>query len=144
MSLKGRIVLLLLALLFILWILTGCGPAYHLKKAKEKGAEVTTDTVYQDVKVFVPIVEMDTVFRSMPGDTVTITKDRLQMKYVQIQGGTVYLQGKCLPDTIKVKVPYAVTTTIKAGYTGWKLAGMILFGLVVGALVAGIYFMTRR
>lgn len=144
MSAKSKFILIFLAVMVILWILTSCGPAYHLKKAKEKGAEVTTDTLYQDVQVFVPIVEKDTVFRSMPGDTVTITKDRLQMKYVQIQGGTVYLQGKCLPDTIKVNVPYAVTTTIKAGYTGWKLVGMILFGLVVGALVAGIYFMTRK
>lgn len=144
MNLKSKFILIFLAVMVILWILTSCGPAYHLKKAKEKGAEVTTDTIYQDVKVFIPLVKLDTVFRSMPGDTVTIVKDRLQMKYVQIQGGTVYLQGKCLPDTVKVKVPYAVTTTIKAGYTGWKLAGMILFGLVVGALVAGIYFMVKK
>lgn len=122
----------------LVFALISCGPAWHLKKAKEKGAEVVTDTVYQDVKVFIPVVETDTVFRSMPGDTVVITKDRLQMKYVQIQGGTVYLQGKCLPDTIKIKVPYAVTTTIKAGYTGWKLAGMVVFGLVVGFLVGFI------
>lgn len=138
MNLRSKILLIFLVVAFILWVLTGCGPAYHLKKAKQLGAEVKTDTVYHDVKVFIPLVKVDTVFRSMPGDTVTITKDRLQMKYVQIQGGTVYLQGKCLPDTIKVNVPYAVTTTIKAGYTGWKLVGMIIFGLIVGFLVGWI------
>lgn len=127
--------------LFLLLILTSCNSAvWHLKQAEKLGSRVTTDTVYQDVRVFVPKVQKDTVFSSMPGDTVTITKDRLQVKYVKLAGERVYIEGACLPDTVKISVPVEVTRTIEAGYSGWDVAKVALFTAVIVALLAVFYF----
>lgn len=115
----------ILAAIF-LWLLSACSPEKLLQKAIDKGAKVTTDTVYQDVRVFVPLVKTDSVFTSLPGDTVRITKDRLEIKYVKLAGEKVYIEGACLPDTLKIEVPVTVTRTISAGYTKFQLIGSSL------------------
>ena len=65
------------------------------------------DTIRDSVIVYVPQISHDTSFLLIPGDTVTITKDRLTMKYVQI-GDTVFLQGTCKADTIiqQIEIPF--------------------------------------
>lgn len=122
-------------------LLSSCGPAYHLKRAQahlkiaeQKGAKVDRDTVYKTVEVIRPEIKTDTVFASIPGDTVRITKDRLSIKYVKLPGDSVFIEGKCDPDTVKISVPYTVTTTIKAEskIKWWYLIIALLAG---GALV---------
>jgi hypothetical protein len=132
------------AILIISLFLVSCGPAWHLRRAELKGAKVTTDTVFQIVQTIVPMVKHDSVFTSLPGDTVRITKDRLSIKYVRLPGDSVYIEGKCDADTVKIKVIHTVTKTVKAGYTGWKLVGMIIFGLVAGFIVRMAYQAMRK
>lgn len=130
-------------------ILSGCGPNFYLKKSERnlkkaiaKGASVTADTIYIENQVFVPEVKTDTVFGSQEGDTVVIEKDRLKIKYVNLPGEKVYIEGECESDTIYVKTPVAVTNTIKAGksiwnYTHW-FAILFFFGVFCGFIIRGL------
>lgn len=126
--------------LILLWLIAGCSPEKLLQMAEKKGAKVTTDTVFQDVRVFVPQVRHDTTFRSLPGDTVVLTKDRLQVKYVRLPGDSVFIEGTCLPDTVRISVPVTVTRTISAGFTKLQLIGSVVGALLFFALVLyGVY-----
>lgn len=131
-----------LSLLIISILLSGCGVRYHLKraqrhlkKAEQLGADVEKDTVYLDNTVFVPEVTKDTVFQSVQGDTVVIQKEKLSIRYVRLPQEKVYIEGKCLPDTIKIKVPVQVKTTIGCPPCKWRLWHVVVG--VVGGLLAG-------
>jgi hypothetical protein len=127
-------------------ILSSCGPNFYLRKAErnlkkaiDKGAVITADTVFIEKQVFIPEVKTDTVFESQEGDTVVIQKDRLKIKYVNLPGEKVYIEGKCESDTVFIKTPVAVTKTIKAGksiwnYTHW-FAILFFFGCAVGFFI---------
>lgn len=66
--------------------------------------DTITVTLYDTVPAIVEYVHADTVFVPVPGDTVTIEKDRLRVRYVKMPGDTVWLEGECLRDTIYVPV----------------------------------------
>jgi len=65
------------------------------------------DTINDTIQVTTEAIEVDTAFEAKDGDTVTIFKDRLRIKYYR-QNDTVYLSGTCAADTIykTVSVPY--------------------------------------
>ncbi len=138
---------IILSVLLILTLIS-CGPTQKLKRAErllakagELGAKWHSDTVYQDVTVLVPSVTHDTTFTSLPGDTVTLTKDRLQVKYVRLPGDSVFIEGTCLPDTVRISVPVEVTRTIEAGYTVWDILKWCLFtGVVVFLAIQALKF----
>jgi len=136
-------------LLISVAILSGCGPANLLKRAQKleakailKGASVAHDTVFVDRTVIVPKIEIDTVVTNVNfRDTIVVTKDNVVTK-IKINDvlRTVYVNTICPPDTLKIKVPFTVTKTIKAGYTNWQYYSVmisgILFGLVAGAILS--------
>lgn len=127
--------------LLIVLIFTGCSARWHLKKAIQKGAFVKSDTVYVDRTVYVPEVKTDTVFTSLVGDTIRIEKEKLRIKYVRLPGDSVYIEGKCLPDTLRIKVPVSVDTDIHAPDCKWKLIhiiGAAILFLVVGLIIGKI------
>ncbi len=74
-------------ILVIIILLSGCSrSAFHLRQAKKHilkaellGAKWEVDTVFKEIAVPVPSVRHDTVFNSLPGDTVVIQKDRLKV-----------------------------------------------------------------
>lgn len=84
----------------------------HILKAESFGAKWQVDTIYKKVAVLVPSVKRDTVFKSEVGDTVVITKDRLQVKYVRLAGDSVFIKGECKADTIYKEVPITITRQI--------------------------------
>lgn len=113
--------------IILLVILSACGPAHHLRRAERlkermdeqidkaitKGAEVKRDTVFKEIQVIVPEVKTDTVFKAGPiGDTVTIIQEKLKIKYMKLPGDTVYIDGECEADTVKLIVPVETKTTI--------------------------------
>lgn len=115
-----------LASLFAAVVLTSCGSNYHLrraehhlKKADLKGAVIASDTVYIEKLVTVPEVKTDTVFKSEVGDTVFIAQDRLKIKYVRLPGDSVFIEGKCESDTVRISVPVTITKEIYPA-KGWK------------------------
>ncbi len=125
--------------LLLLWLLCSCGANYHLKrsehhlkKAIAKGAIISSDTIWKAVEIYVPEVTTDTLFRSVQGDTVRIEKDRLKIKYVKLPGDSVYIEGKCETDTVKVEVPVTVTKTIQA--TTWLKWWHLIVAAGLGAL----------
>jgi hypothetical protein len=134
-------------LTILILILSACGPAYNLKQAKKhllkaesKGAKVERDTVYKEIittktvsDTVVKIRQIDKLFT----DTLTIETTKWKT-WTRIDTVTkkVFQMVECKPDTIRV--PIAIKTDIKAGYGGFQLFGMIIFGLVVGALAGRI------
>jgi len=125
-------------------ILSSCGAANQLKraerliaKAEAKGAKWSVDTVYVTKEVIVPEVKFDTVIQKVNfTDTLTIVKDNIVTK-VKVNTITkeIFVSTKCPPDTIRIEVPVRIDKSIKAGYTLLQLIGMMVFGIVLGALL---------
>ncbi len=133
--------------LLLLLILSSCGPAYHLKKAKKhlllaeaKGAKITTDTVYKTIPVITKTHVYDTVvIRETLTDTLVITNTKysVKLKYDTITKKE-YVQVICKQDTVFVKVPVKIEKEIKPGFqipTGfwWVLIFFLIayFGLKI-------------
>lgn len=126
----------------ILIILCSCNARYHLKRAERhikiaesKGAVWGKDTVFRTIEVFVPEIRVDSTIVIKAGDTVTIFKDRLQVKIKRLKGDTVYVEGKCLPDTIKVETVSYVNNTIECPppkWSGWDVIKIGSIAMVLG------------
>ena len=105
-------------LIALILILSSCSLEQRvekkLRRAERKIEKLTIlypqilkkDTINDTIQITIPQVEVDTFFQGKDGDTVTIYKDKLRIKYVR-QGDTVYLSGECQTDTIyqTVSVP---------------------------------------
>ncbi len=97
-------------LLCLLLLLAGCDPQKRLNRLLLKYPQLRDTVVVHDtVEALVEYVRADTVLRWLPGDTITLTKDRLRVRTV-IQHDTVWQLGECLPDT--VRVPYSVEVPV--------------------------------
>lgn len=102
-------------------LLISCGPAYHAKRMRyhermyyAKGGEIKSDTVYIEKTITIPEAKLDTIFISRPLDTVYLTKDRLRIKYVNLPGDSVFIEGECKDSVITVKEAIYINKTIKA------------------------------
>lgn len=107
-------------------IVSACGPASKLRraerlitKAEAYGAKWHVDTLWRTVEISVPEVTTDTIFKATEGDTVFLTKDRLHIQFRDLPGDSVFIEGTCDPDTVKVNVPVEVTKTIEAKNNSW-------------------------
>lgn len=96
-------------LIAIAVLMVGCNPERKLARLLMKYPELRDTVVIHDtVEAFVEYVHHDTTFVPVPGDTVYLEKGRLRVKYVRLAGDTVFLNGECLPDTVRVPVAYEV------------------------------------
>lgn len=127
----------------LLFLLCACSSNFYCRKCLEV-RPTKTDTVYQQFFVDVPSVSTDSVFVSVPGDTVRITKDRLRVEYVRIPGkkDSVWIYGHCLPDTLRIEVPTLVTNEIRTGIPVLRVwlicGGLVILALVIGAFIGKI------
>ena len=138
-------------LLLISIVAISCGPNHYLRKAEraidkaEKlGLKWKTDTVWNTIEVAVPEIDFDTVISyETLNDTITVTKDNIITR-VKVNTVTkeIFVQTKCTPDTIKVKVPVIVNREIKAGKGFWHYALWFLIVAVI-AFVAGYIIRSR-
>jgi hypothetical protein len=131
--------------LILIFLLTSCGPTFYLKKAEralkkaeQLGAKTGVDTIYAERLVFVDSIRVDSIFSSKVDDTVYLTKDRLKVKYVRLPGDSVFIEGRCEADTIKIQVPVSVTKTIESGYTAWDIIRWCLVIAIIAVLVSKI------
>jgi hypothetical protein len=128
-------------------IISGCGPAFHLQKAISKGAKVSSDTVWAEIKtertITDTVTRFQTVNKLLAGDTVVVNTTRWRLKErIDTITKTRYVQVECKPDT--VRVPVTVTTEISAGYTAWQMLGSTLGGILfVGLIAFGTYKMAK-
>lgn len=140
---KQNISYILILFLGVAIIFSGCGQAYHLRQSKRheliaisKGATVATDTVYVKVPVFVKETALDSIFVTLPGDTVVLTKDRLHVKFVDLPGDSIFIQGRCDSMVIVKEVPVTVTKVVsaeKSWMSNWLL--FLLGGFAVGVVL---------
>lgn len=116
----------------------------HLNRAIELGAKVEKDTVWMLQEWIIPEAKTDTVLK-ITHDTVTIEKERLKIKFlVNKVTDSIFVEGRCLPDTVVKKIPVLVEKKIQTGYSTWD---MTVLGIVVAVIVfiAGyIYSRVRR
>ncbi len=133
--------------LILIFLLTSCGPTFYLKKAEralkkaeQLGAKIGLDTVYSERLVFVDSILVDSIFRTKVGDTVYLTKDRLKVKYVRLPGDSVFIEGRCDADTIKIEVPVSVTKTIESGYGVGDIIKWCLFIAIVAVLLGRLFW----
>lgn len=128
--------------LLIILILASCSSASKLrraekliKQAEELGARWHIDTIYRTKEVVVPETHFDTVLKQVNfRDTITVEKERVVTR-VKVNTVTkeIFIETKCPPDTIKIKIPVTVTKTIKAkGYSLWQLIILALVMLLAG------------
>jgi len=131
-------------ILTLLFLLSGCSANWHLKRSErhkliaiQKGALIQHDTVWTEKEVITKLIEKDTVFTSLQGDTVYIQKEHLKIKYVKIPGDSVFIEGACVPDTLKILVPTTVTEVVHAE-KNWMNRWIIwlLIGFAIGILLA--------
>lgn len=124
-----------IALLIISISLFSCSPNWHLKRAIRKGAMVTSDTVYKTVEVIRPEIKIDTLFQRVNfNDTIFFTKEKVVTKVkINTEEKTVYIETECPPDTVRIEVPVAVNTVIKAkrNIWPWLIVAFVLGGVTV-------------
>lgn len=131
------------AVLFIVLML-GCSAAHKLKraeklinKAEELGAKWHTKTVYVQDTVIITETRVDSTMVLIPGDTVTLEKERLKVVIRRLRGDTIFVDAKCAADTVIKKVPVTVVKTLvaKSGIPWWWILIALVAGTFLGTFV---------
>lgn len=105
--------------LIVMALLTLMGCKAYKEKVLRKYC--IQDTIVKLDTTFIESVRVDTAFADhYMTDTLTITKDRLVLRYIK-RDSIVYLSGECLPDTLIkiIKIPYNKAEPI---LTKWQKA----------------------
>lgn len=155
MTRKDKTLLIAGIMLLIVILMSSCGPAWHLGRAKhhwnkaiEKGAETTVDTTWQTVPVIVPEFTFETVLKPDWDYHYIPTTDTLKREdpatgakvsvKVDLNEGCpedcieeIYVKTEVPPDTVYADCPTAVTMEAKAGHSNWD---MIVLCFAVGAV----------
>lgn len=145
MKTSQKIVLALIGLLFAL-VLFSCDPAQRIARIVKRHPElVKTDTVWRKDTIYTDAVQKDSTFRFYQTDTVVMKKDKLTVKYYFNHDSTIYLQGKCDPDTVFKYYPVQVNNMEVAKALTWKQRAKLYFMdnlwwmLIVGWLIWKIF-----
>jgi hypothetical protein len=121
--------------LYILLAITIMASCYTKKKCVEKFCSKDTLVVTLHDTIRTETIKHDTAF-VYKGDTITIVKDRLQIKYFRVND-TTYIEGTCIGDTIyitkSVKVP-----TIQPKPSPFKWYWLLMAALFGAVLVLTI------
>lgn len=130
--------------LIFLWLLTACSPVQKLKRAEklieeagELGAKWHSDTVKTTVEVIQPEIQIRTVTKILPGDTVIREKVNYVQKIIRLPGDSIIVETIVKADTVYKEVPVTVTRTISAGYSKWQMIGSVL-GAVLFVVLMGV------
>ena len=129
--------------------LMSCGPASKLRraerliaKAEAEGATWKTDTVYKEITVYTPKIEVDTLVQNVT-DTIVVQKDKLITKVkVNYRDREVYIKSKFDTDTVYQKVYHTITKQIKVNSrpTYWDLIIAVIVALFFGYLLRAFGF----
>ena len=129
-------------------LFSSCSANYHLNQAKrhlkiaeQKGAKITADTVFKEIKV--PEIRIDTfasevTVEKLLRDTITVKQDNevIKIKYVPKEKRVYVKYERTKP--ISIRVPIAVKQEIKAGLSTWEA---IILGIVIALFALGVgYF----
>jgi hypothetical protein len=122
--------------LYILLAITIMASCYTKKKCVEKFCTKDTLVVTLHDTIRTETIKHDTAF-VYKGDTITIVKDRLQIKYFRVND-TTYIEGKCLGDTLYI------TKTIKVPTIQPKPHPFKWYWLLISALFGAVLVLTIK
>jgi len=125
-----------LQIIFLLLMLASCSPQRRLERLVEHHPELRiADTLLiRDTIITLPVVA-DTALSIMRlTDTVTISRDRLEIKLVRLND-TIHIKGKCKADTIvrELRIPVEKIKLVKA--EGGVLSKVLWIVIGVGVIV---------
>ena len=123
---------LIIAMILII-ALSGCSCDYHYNRLSKK-CDLKKDTLVVYVTEITKSVTKDTVFKYYSRDTVVVREGKLTMKYFyNSHDSTVYLNGKCAPDTIirEIRVPYDYVQPNVDYFPGWLKWSVITLLLLI-------------
>ena len=114
--------------LLALLVISSC---YTKKKCVEKFCITDTLEVTLHDTIRTETIRKDTAF-VYKGDTITITKDRLQIKYFRVND-TTYIEGTCKGDTLYITKTIKIPTIQPkpSPFKWWWLLFAALFGAVL-------------
>jgi hypothetical protein len=152
-----------ITLLLTIVLITSCSPQKKAKRQLERAERliskakvndptiVRIDTVEVPVMVPVPGSKIDTVVvRDTRTDTLVIENERIRVRYhYDTITRTEFLEGECLPDTIKIKVRVPSERLIiretfwdSVGVRPWKF--WLLFIIAAGVVLTILLRATKR
>lgn len=98
-----------------------CDPGKRISRIVKRHPElVKTDTVWRKDTIITQGAQKDSTFHFYQTDTVFMKKDNLTVKYYFNHDSTIYLEGKCDPDTIIKMYPVQVNDLHVAKALTWK------------------------
>ena len=123
----------MLIILISLILCSGCSPSRRLARLVKMHPELQlADTLLVTDTVVVPQAEADTAFPlDHLHDTVLLQKDRLEV-FIRKVHDTLYIRGKCKPDTVVIRKKIPVTKIIIAKpQSVWWLWGVVCLLIVM-------------
>lgn len=116
-------------LLICLLIFASCSPENRIARIlKNNPSLVKTDTIFRKDTLYTKGDWKDSVFNYFQTDTILLKQDKLTIKYFYNHDSTIYLQGKCAPDTIYRNIPIQVNSVnIEQNLTWWDKTRIWLF-----------------
>ena len=111
-----------------------------IAQAEQLGAKWHSDTVFQNIPVYIDSVVVDSIFVTTEGKPIYIEKERLKIKFIDLPGDSVFIEGKCDSLTVIKEVPVTVTKEIKTGLSVLIVVQWSILALLVGAVLARIFW----
>ena len=122
-------------LLYLILFFTSCTPLQRLERMQHRHPYLfESKEIRETVQVIVPEVKLDTI-TLLSADTITITKDRLQIRYRTLHD-SIWLEGKCEADTIYKEVIIQSPQTPKYSAKPRNYWVFILIALVLILLIS--------
>jgi hypothetical protein len=122
--------------IYTILALTFIVSCYTKKKCVEKFCITDTLVVTLHDTIRTETIRKDTAF-VYKGDTITIVKDKLMIKYFRVND-TTYIEGKCLGDTLYI------TKTIKVPTIQPKPSPFKWYWLLMAALFGAVLVLTIK
>jgi hypothetical protein len=142
----------IIALLFILFYCSSCGPSYHLKraqyhikKAEGKGAVWSRDTLFKKLKFTVPGINVKFKTQILSTDKPMIfVKDSVRTEVIFIKGkdgriDSVAVNTDCPPQTVEKDVATAINNKLESGHSFWYDIGIALVAALAGAGLVALF-----
>lgn len=124
--------------ILLISLLLSCSAEKKLAKLVQKHPElVSNDTITITDTIVTSSVKSDTILYNQPTtDTVIIKKEKLTIKYFNTRD-SIFIEGKCDPDTIIKEIPVKVNTINPVKYEtktptwAYMLLGILLFIIII-------------
>lgn len=118
-----------LLIIFVLVFISSCSCDFHYRRLSKR-CDLKKDTLTIHDTLITREVQKDTVFNYNQKDTVIIREGKLTVKYFYNRDSTVYISGKCAPDTIirEIRAPYNFVKPNVEYWPGWLKWAVIVIG----------------